>query len=314
MSKISVDKISKKYFYKVNKGIIRREKKSVHAIDQISFDIKPGEILGLVGENGAGKTTIVKIISGVLKPDSGKVLIDNEDPFERSLEYRNKVALLLGQKGKLHPDMSINEAAEVYGAMYKLSTSVIRDRVMKMSAVLGLNSEDINKQARTLSLGQRMKGELCVSFINEPKVIFLDEPTIGLDIASIKSIRNFLKDYCRKQGAAVILTSHNLGDIVETSTKLLIVEKGKTVFYGNIEDLPKEYEDNTRIKYQMSEKMEKLDIPNTIIDGNYYITTCNSNEVDGVLNTIYSKGTVRNLDIEEKPIEKIIEEIMYGEQ
>lgn len=314
MSNISVDKISKKYFYKVNKGIIRREKKSVQAIDQISFDIKPGEILGLVGENGAGKTTIVKIISGVLKPDSGKVLIDNEDPFERSLEYRNKVALLLGQKGKLHPDMSINEAAEVYGAMYKLSTSVIRDRVMKMSAVLGLNSEDINKQARTLSLGQRMKGELCVSFINEPKVIFLDEPTIGLDIASIKSIRNFLKDYCRKQGAAVILTSHNLGDIVETSTKLLIVEKGKTVFYGNIEDLPKEYENNTRIKYQMSEKMEKLDIPNTIIDGNYYITTCNSNEVDGVLNTIYSKGTVRNLDIEEKPIEKIIEEIMYGEQ
>lgn len=314
MSNISVDKISKKYFYKVNKGIIRREKKSVQAIDQISFDIKPGEILGLVGENGAGKTTIVKIISGVLKPDSGKVLIDNEDPFERSLEYRNKVALLLGQKGKLHPDMSINEAAEVYGAMYKLSTSVIRDRVMKMSAVLGLNSEDINKQARTLSLGQRMKGELCVSFINEPKVIFLDEPTIGLDIVSIKSIRNFLKDYCRKQGAAVILTSHNLGDIVETSTKLLIVEKGKTVFYGNIEDLPKEYENNTRIKYQMSEKMEKLDIPNTIIDGNYYITTCNSNEVDGVLNTIYSKGTVRNLDIEEKPIEKIIEEIMYGEQ
>lgn len=314
MSNISVDKISKKYFYKVNKGIIRREKKSVQAIDQISFDIKPGEILGLVGENGAGKTTIVKIISGVLKPDSGKVLIDNEDPFERSLEYRNKVALLLGQKGKLHPDMSINEAAEVYGAMYKLSTSIIRDRVMKMSAVLGLNSEDINKQARTLSLGQRMKGELCVSFINEPKVIFLDEPTIGLDIASIKSIRNFLKDYCRKQGAAVILTSHNLGDIVETSTKLLIVEKGKTVFYGNIEDLPKEYENNTRIKYQMSEKMEKLDIPNTIIDGNYYITTCNSNEVDGVLNTIYSKGTVRNLDIEEKPIEKIIEEIMYGEQ
>lgn len=314
MSNISVDKISKKYFYKVNKGIVRREKKSVQAIDQISFDIKPGEILGLVGENGAGKTTIVKIISGVLKPDSGKVLIDNEDPFERSLEYRNKVALLLGQKGKLHPDMSINEAAEVYGAMYKLSTSVIRDRVMKMSAVLGLNSEDINKQARTLSLGQRMKGELCVSFINEPKVIFLDEPTIGLDIASIKSIRNFLKDYCRKQGAAVILTSHNLGDIVETSTKLLIVEKGKTVFYGNIEDLPKEYENNTRIKYQMSEKMEKLDIPNTIIDGNYYITTCNSNEVDGVLNTIYSKGTVRNLDIEEKPIEKIIEEIMYGEQ
>lgn len=314
MSNISVDKISKKYFYKVNKGIIRREKKSVQAIDQISFDIKPGEILGLVGENGAGKTTIVKIISGVLKPDSGKVLIDNEDPFERSLEYRNKVALLLGQKGKLHPDMSINEAAEVYGAMYKLSTSVIRDRVMKMSAVLGLNSEDINKQARTLSLGQRMKGELCVSFINEPKVIFLDEPTIGLDIASIKSIRNFLKDYCCKQGAAVILTSHNLGDIVETSTKLLIVEKGKTVFYGNIEDLPKEYENNTRIKYQMSEKMEKLDIPNTIIDENYYITTCNSNEVDGVLNTIYSKGTVRNLDIEEKPIEKIIEEIMYGEQ
>lgn len=286
MSNISVDKISKKYFYKVNKGIIRREKKSVQAIDQISFDIKPGEILGLVGENGAGKTTIVKIISGVLKPDSGKVLIDNEDPFERSLEYRNKVALLLGQKGKLHPDMSINEAAEVYGAMYKLSTSVIRDRVMKMSAVLGLNSEDINKQARTLSLGQRMKGELCVSFINEPKVIFLDEPTIGLDIASIKSIRNFLKDYCRKQGAAVILTSHNLGDIVETSNKLLIVEKGKTVFYGNIEDLPKEYENNTRIKYQMSEKMEKLDIPNTIIDENYYITTCNSNEVDGVLNTI----------------------------
>lgn len=314
MSDIIVNRISKKYTYRVNKGIIRREKKSIQAIDEISFDIKHGEILGLVGENGAGKTTIVKIISGVLKADSGSVLIDNEDPFERSMEYRNKVALLLGQKGKLHPDMSILETAEVYGTMYNLSIQIIRDRIMKMSAVLGLEFEDINKQVRTLSLGQRMKGELCVSFINEPKVIFLDEPTIGLDIASIKSIRGFLRDYCHKQGAAVILTSHNLGDIVETSTKLLIVEKGKTVFFGKMENLPKEYENNIRIRYQIDRSLKNIDIPNTIKDENYYITTCNANDLDNILNTIYSKGIINNLSIEEKPIEKIIEEIMYGKR
>ena len=317
MATIVVDKISKNFSYYVNNGLFKRQHKFKQALNSISFDLQSGEIMGLVGANGAGKTTLIKIIAGVMKADSGKVLVNGIDPFDRSLDYRNKVAIVLGQKGKLHPDMSIFETAAVYGSMYRLSTSTVNERILKIANMLALSSDDLSKQARTLSLGQRMKGELCLSFLNEPTVIYLDEPTLGLDARSTKCIRKFLKEYCEIHSATAIVTSHNLGDIIETSSKLLILNKGNCAFYGDINKLPSLYNKNTSIRYTVDNENTKQQIlrnfPETVESGNELNMICQSNEIDTILNSLYSFGNIFELKIDEIPLESIIEDLLHAE-
>lgn len=317
MATIVAKNLSKKFSYYVSCGLFKRRRKTIQALDSISFNIQDGEIMGLVGANGAGKTTLVKIIAGVMKADAGKVLVNGSNPFERSMDYRNRVAIVLGQKGKLHPDMSISESATVYGAMYKLSRDTIDKRLFEFARLLSLSADDLSKQARTLSLGQRMKGELCLSFLNEPEVIYLDEPTLGLDIRSTKCIRQFLKEYCRHHSAVAIITSHNLADIMETSSKLLILNKGKSAFCGNIDELPRVYNDNVCIRYCVDSECTKKKIlmhfPNTLERGHELSMTCQPNKVDVVLNCLYSFGEIFELKIEEIPLELIIEDILHAE-
>lgn len=317
MATIVADNIRKSFSYYINQGLFKQERKSIQALNGISFDIQSGEIMGLVGANGAGKTTLVKIVAGVMKADGGQVFVDGHDPFVRSAEYRNKVAMILGQKGKLHPDMSVLESASVYGAMYQLSADTIHSRTLEFAAMLDLTEDDLSKQARTLSLGQRMKGELCLSFLNEPEVIFLDEPTLGLDVHSTRCIRRFLKEYCTRHGAAAILTSHNLGDIVETSSKLLIINKGTCTFYGSVRELPSFCNVNTSIRFCVDCEATKQAIlahfPDTAENDSELTMSCRSQEVDAVLNRLYSFGNILELKIEEIPIEAIIEDMLHGE-
>lgn len=232
-------------------------------MNQISFEVQAGEIMGLIGANGAGKTTIVKMAAGVLHPDGGKVLVNGENPFERSAGYRKNVAMLLGQKGKLHPDMSIGESAEMYGSMYGVHGKQAKERVWDMAQLLNLSQVDLGKQARSLSLRQRMKGELCLSLMNMPRILFLDEPTLGLDAQSARSIRSFLRQYCTEIQATMILTSHDLADIKDTSSKLMIINQGKQLYWGDINRLPKQYERNTQIIFRTSSQqgMERIAKP-----------------------------------------------------
>ena len=315
MRSIEVSNLSKSFSFYVSKGIFKREKRFKQAVSGLSFSVSEGEILGLVGANGAGKTTMVKMLAGVMKPDGGSVIIDGEDPFNRSARFRNEVSIVLGQKGKLHPDMSMLETASVYGAMYKLPDRVSKERIMTIGNMLSLTEDDLSKQSRSLSLGQRMKGEICLSFINQPKTIFLDEPTLGLDITSTRSIRSFLKQYCTEHSAVIVLTSHDLGDIVETCSKLLIIDNGRKVFFGPIADLPKGVENDITIRYSFGDEatIEKIKavLPHTSVDGDTASTVCMSDQVDDVLNHLFSLGTITNLKIEEKPIESIIEDLIH---
>lgn len=315
MRGIEVKNLSKSFSFYVSTGIFKREKRFKQAVSDLSFSVSEGEIMGLVGANGAGKTTMVKMLAGVMKPDSGTVIVDGEDPFNRSSRFRNNVSIVLGQKGKLHPDMSILESASVYGAMYKLPSNVCKERILAIGSMLSLTEEDLSKQSRSLSLGQRMKGEICLSFINQPKTVFLDEPTLGLDITSTRSIRAFLKQYCAENSAVIILTSHDLGDIVETCSKLLIIDNGGKVFFGPISDLPKSAENDITIRYKFESEATleeiKSKFPDTLIDGDTAVTVCMSDQIDDTLNQLFSLGTISNLKIEEKPIESIIEDLTY---
>lgn len=235
---ITVRNIKKSYRFYVHDGLFKRKKVVEDAVRNVSFDVKSGEILGIVGPNGAGKTTIIKMTAGVMKQDEGTIIVNQENPFLRTKSYRRDVAIILGQKGKLHPDMSVYESAELYGSMYGYSREISVQRIDEVAEKLSLGREYLKKQTRALSLGQRMKGEICVALINRPNIIFLDEPTLGLDSRSAKGIRKYLVRYCEEEKASVILTSHDIRDIQETCSKLLIINKGTQVFYGEIGELP----------------------------------------------------------------------------
>ncbi|MDR0889343.1 MAG: AAA family ATPase, partial [Oscillospiraceae bacterium] len=203
----------------------------------------------------------------------------------------------------------------VYGAMYRLSAAETQRRILQFAALLKLTQDDLSKQSRALSLGQRMKGELCLSFINEPTVIFLDEPTLGLDLPSTRAIRRFLKQYCVEHNAAIILTSHDLGDIAQTSTDLLIINAGEQVFYGGINELPNHFEKRTRIRYEVTapDAAEKIceKIPNTTFIGLEATTLCQTAQVNDTLNALYQLSAILNLRMEETPFEDMIEDILH---
>ncbi|WP_207655249.1 ATP-binding cassette domain-containing protein, partial [Clostridium thermosuccinogenes] len=313
---IKVKNINKKYHYYVNTGLFKREKRYINAVKDVSFDVNNGEILGLVGSNGAGKTTIVKMTSGILLPDSGKIEVNGEDPFKKTKKFKKDVSLLLGQKGKLHPDMSIYEISLLYGSMYGLSKSEILRRIDEMSEILNQEKQLLEKQTRSLSLGQRMKGEISLAFINNPKVIFLDEPTLGLDDKSSRNIRVFLREYCKKNNASIILTSHNLQDIKDISTNLLIIKEGRVVYLGKIENLPNEFDNNVRLSFTIdSSKREKLErlYPTIKIDNDRCHYECNKNDLDQILNELYQISKITELTIEEKELGNMIEELLERE-
>jgi len=184
-------------------------------VKNISFAVNPGEILGLIGLNGAGKTTTIKMVSRIIKPDSGTIKVLGCDPFLRSRHYRKRVALVIGQKGQLNPDLSIIDSVKLYASIYSIDKSEALQRARMMAEELKLAEEDLQKQVRSLSLGQRMKGELILSFIHLPTIVFLDEPSLGLDFITQRAIRNYLKNYKRRYGASIILTSHYITDIEE---------------------------------------------------------------------------------------------------
>lgn len=240
---ISATKISKTFKIKQHCGkdvignLINPQYTEKVAVENFNVIANDCEIIGIIGLNGAGKTTIIKMLSGIMKPDKGTISINGYNPFLKSKKYRNDVALILGQNTKLDSDASLIDSVRLYSAYYNIDESEGLKNTRKMAENLLLNELDINKQCRMLSLGQRMKCEIILSFLHTPHTIFLDEPTLGLDYQSCKIIRNFLKQYVKQNNACIILTSHNIQDIEALCERIYVIDKGKTIFNGNLNEL-----------------------------------------------------------------------------
>lgn len=312
---IFIDDLCKSFTFYVNTGLFLRTKKQVEVVKHVSFEVQPGEVLGLIGANGAGKTTIVKITAGVLRADSGRVLVRGENPFLRSKAYRRDVSILLGNKGKLHPDMSILETATLYGSMYGIGRLDAESRTRELAHRLSLRDDDLRKQTRTLSLGQHMKGELCVALVNSPQILFLDEPTLGLDLTSMRTIRQFIREYCWNNHACCILTSHNLGDIKEASSKLLVIDQGKSLYFGPTLDLPGQFESSTTIRFQIDtqDRQALNQWKGLRYSDGFFSISCPSDQTDAMLNRLYALGEVHALEVTPDSFEEIVERIMHGE-
>lgn len=220
------------------KGFWHREYTYKTALEKTNLQIYQGEIVGLVGANGAGKTTLLKILSGLIHPSSGDAQVLGFRPWERKSEYLKQMSILLGQKNQLWWDLTPADSFELLAQIYDIDKNKARQRYLDLAQLL--NCEHVLQvQLRRLSLGERMKMEIIGSLLHEPKVLFLDEPTIGLDIVAQKTIREFLANYVKSNHTTLILTSHYMDDISQLADRLLLISKGKIVYDGSVEAFTK---------------------------------------------------------------------------
>ena len=233
------------------KGIWNREYISKVALDQTTLQIESGKIIGLVGANGAGKTTLLKILSGLVTPTSGDARVLGYRPWERKNDFLRQISILLGQKNQLWWDISPVDSYALLARIYDLDVKKARLRVQELAEMLQC-TQVLNTQLRRLSLGERMKMEIIGALLHEPRILFLDEPTIGLDIVAQENIRNFLAAYVKEKEPTVILTSHYMDDIATLADRLLLISKGNIVYQGTVD----EFVANTNSKLAQDEKVD----------------------------------------------------------
>src|SRR5512141_1645507 len=211
------------------RGLFRRRYEQTVAVKDVSFTIEPGELVGFLGPNGAGKTTTLKMLAGLLYPTSGSAQVLGYVPWERNDGYRRQFALLLGQKNQLWWDLPARESLELNAKIYGISNAMLERTVSEMTELLNVRDK-LNVAVRELSLGERMKMELIASLLHRPKVLFLDEPTIGLDVVSQQTVREFLREYNQQQKTTILLTSHYMADIQALCKRVIIIDKGVIFF------------------------------------------------------------------------------------
>ncbi|MBD5494428.1 MAG: ATP-binding cassette domain-containing protein [Lachnospiraceae bacterium] len=218
------------------KSLFKREHTTISAINNISFSINDGEMVGYIGPNGAGKSTTIKILSGILTPDSGTCLVNGQVPWKDRKEYVRQIGVVFGQRSQLWWDIPVVDSFELLQAIYSIPAQRYRNKLDELTQLLNL--EDILKTpTRQLSLGQRMRCEIAASLLHEPKLLFLDEPTIGLDAVSKIAVRDFIKKMNEEHKTTVILTTHDMQDIEAITNRVILIGKGQKLLDGTLEDL-----------------------------------------------------------------------------
>lgn len=299
------------------KSIFRREYYTIESVSNISFEIEEGELVGFIGPNGAGKTTTLKMLSGVLHPTSGSLEVLGYFPASRKKEFLLQIGFVMGQKSQLlwelPPIDTFKLNKEIYGVTDRQFKKVLDDLV----SILNVGSF-INVPVRKLSLGQRMKCELIASLIHSPKILFLDEPTIGLDIVSQKNIRSFIKEINKKEQSTVMLTSHYMDDVQEICDRLIIINKGKLVYDGGINELIKKYAKHKYIKCVFKNSVQRSEVSKygAVVEYESGGTVVLLKVVrDGnvqIVNNLFKNFDVLDVDISEMHLEDIVGEIYVG--
>ncbi|MAX66260.1 MAG: hypothetical protein CME66_04930 [Halobacteriovoraceae bacterium] len=237
------------------KSLVKRSYIHKQALDNFSLNIAQGEIIGLIGSNGAGKTTLTKILSGIIHPSSGDVSVMGFNPWKRENSYRSKMSVIMGQKAQLWWDLPAMDGFLLLKEIYQIPHRDFYDSIEYFAHVLNIK-EQLNIQVRRLSLGERMKVELMAALLHKPKVIFMDEPTIGLDLSAQKAVRNFIKEYRKAHNPTMILTSHYMDDIEELCPRICILKEGKGIYDGSLIKLHNKYAQNKLIKAHINNREE----------------------------------------------------------
>jgi ABC-2 type transport system ATP-binding protein len=290
------------------KALIRRQTRDVHAVEAISFDIEPGEVVGFLGPNGAGKTTTLKMLAGLLYPTSGEARVLGHIPSRREKDYLRRMTMVMGNRNQLQWDIPALDSFELYRAIYRLRREdyvAMRDELVELLDVGDL----VRKPVRNLSLGERMKVEIVGSLLHRPQVLFLDEPTIGLDVTMQKRIRTFVAEYNERHGATVLLTSHYMADVEALCKRVIVIHHGKILFDGALTSLANEFAAYKTIDVLLENGNAELDGYGEVIsrDGDRAVLRVPKAETSRVAARLLSEHEVLDLTIEEPPIEDVIE-------
>jgi len=283
--------------------------KTVNAVNDLELQINRGDIVGFLGPNGAGKTTTLKMLSGLLVPTSGSIEVLGYTPFNRDHAFLKSISLVMGQKQNLWWDLPPVETFAIHRQIYGLTDAEYKSRIDELIAMLEI-ADCLETQTRKLSLGQRMRCELAVSLLHQPQILFLDEPTIGLDIIMQKKIRSFLLDYHRRFNPTILLTSHYMDDVAALAQRVIVIDHGNKVYDGHLTDLTNKLHPEKIISVLLNdgEFVCKLEDGCRLIhhEGQHYRFMVSRNRVPELAARLYATGNIADLTIEDPPLEDLI--------
>lgn len=292
------------------KALFYREHTIVEALKDITFSIEPGEIVGYIGPNGAGKSTTIKIMSGILVPDGGKCSIMGFTPWKNRVEYVKNIGVVFGQRSQLWWDVPVIDSFELLKDIYNVPQQEYKTTLDLLIETLELK-DIINSPVRQLSLGQRMRCEIAASLIHNPQILFLDEPTIGLDAVSKIAVRQFIKTINQEKGVTVVLTTHDMNDIEALANRVILIGKGSLLYDGKLEELRKRFGTHKTITADYRKNSNSIDIPGTSIinwSPEHAVLSIDTEQIltSEVITELSKKVDLLDVTIESQPIEDII--------
>ncbi len=292
------------------RSLFRRRQQLIKAVDDISFVIEPGEIVGFLGPNGAGKTTTLKMLAGLLYPTAGEALVMGHVPWQRERAYLRRMALVMGNRQQLSWDLPALDSFAMYRAIYQVPEEEFRRTLADFVELLDLGNL-VHKPVRNLSLGERMKMEIVGALLHRPQVLFLDEPTIGLDVTAQKRIRRFVAEYNQQTGATVLLTSHYMADVAALCRRVIVIHHGRILFDGDLSQLGNQFAAHQTVSVRLESSAADLSVYAEVLgrqDGRVMLRVARA-DTSRVMARLLQDHTVTELTIEDPPIEDVIEQV-----
>ncbi len=296
-------------FLATMKHFIRRKYKTVEAVKGVNFEIEQGEFVGFLGPNGAGKTTVLKMLTGLIHPTSGESTVAGHTPFRREAVFLKQITLVMGQKQQLIWDLPAMDSLRVNAAVYDIPDPVFEQRIGELAEMLSL-SEELNKPVRKLSLGERMKAELMAALLHQPQVLFLDEPTLGLDVNAQSAVREFLRQYNERHRATVILTSHYMADITALCNRVMLIHKGDLMYDGSLDGLVERFAPFRQVSVELNHPHDEVQLEQygelESVEGNVANFLVKREQLTQTVDRLLADFDVLDMSVAEPPIEQIV--------
>jgi len=294
----------------------KRQYRDIHAVKGITFTIEPGQIVGFLGPNGAGKTTALKMLTGLIHPTSGSLSVAGHKPYGRSSAFLKKITLVMGQKQQLIWDLPVLDSLRINAAVYDIAPADFKQRLEELAAMLTLDTQ-LTQPVRKLSLGERMKCELLAALLHHPEILFLDEPTLGLDVNAQSAVREFLREYNRKFGATIMLTSHYMADITALCRRVLVIHQGNLIYDGSLEGIVEKFTPYRQITAEFAEPVnrEALTAYGEVesVEGRVGRLIVERGELTRIVGRLLGEMQVVDLTVGDPPIEETIGRIFTQE-